>query len=227
MRENRDKAFTLIELLVVIAIISLLVSILLPSLDRARRHARTVVCAGNVRQVGVAMQLYLADNHQHYPQDVNTPGWSERHPRWWPMMGKYTGDNWGQWTGSEWPDKSPASTAGEGTIGRCPNHTEHPGSYSIRANSLLIAVPGTTVSGDSVEDASGRLLVFECHTVCYIPKAGHAWYAGWLKPPFGAGGIYVNTHDKVSNFLMADSHVESFDFSRMMTYYIWYWPAYR
>lgn len=61
MPRNRT-AFTLIELLVSIAIISLLISILLPALGQARRAARTVVCASNLRQIGIGWTLYAQDN---------------------------------------------------------------------------------------------------------------------------------------------------------------------
>ena len=56
-----SSGFTLIELLVVIAIISLLVSILLPSLNRARDIAKRVVCASNLRQQGTSLQMYAHD----------------------------------------------------------------------------------------------------------------------------------------------------------------------
>jgi len=64
---RRIHAFTLIELMVVVAIIALLVAILLPSLQSARKHAKTVMCASNLHHVGLATANYLFQSRQTFP----------------------------------------------------------------------------------------------------------------------------------------------------------------
>jgi prepilin-type N-terminal cleavage/methylation domain-containing protein len=63
----KKRGFTLVELLVVIAIIALLLSILMPSLQKARQHARTVVCKSNLKQWASVFTLYANDNQGHLP----------------------------------------------------------------------------------------------------------------------------------------------------------------
>src|SRR3954454_3596782 len=66
-RLSKHRAFTLVELLVVIGIIALLISILLPALNRARDASRTLKCLSNLRQMGLAFQMYASNNKQYLP----------------------------------------------------------------------------------------------------------------------------------------------------------------
>jgi prepilin-type N-terminal cleavage/methylation domain-containing protein len=82
----RKKGFTLIELLVVIAIISLLMAILLPTLQRVKRQAKAVACQANLRQWGTLWATAVAENDGYFPGF----GPDDRPPRDW-------SDGWGPW----------------------------------------------------------------------------------------------------------------------------------
>jgi prepilin-type N-terminal cleavage/methylation domain-containing protein len=66
----RRRGFTLVELLVVIGIIAVLVGILLPTLNKARKAARTTVCLSNLRQMGTSWVMYVTDSRGRLPQSV-------------------------------------------------------------------------------------------------------------------------------------------------------------
>jgi len=87
------KAFSLIELLVVVAIVGVLASLLLPTLGRAKQEGQRIGCASNLRQIGVALSLYLADAADHFPdrRDLKTTLPGGYHP----------------WPGSIWPPSDP------------------------------------------------------------------------------------------------------------------------
>ena len=78
------KAFTLIELLVVIAIIALLLSVLIPALQKAKDQTRRMVCQNNVRQQVIACHMYVNDNKDYFPTGSNA---TESERRWGGQIG--------------------------------------------------------------------------------------------------------------------------------------------
>src|SRR5262245_61886605 len=75
---DRQHAFTLIELLVVIAIIAILAAMLLPALAQAKEVARRAARTSNVKQLDLALQMYLDDYEEKFP--------TRRTRDWWPAL---------------------------------------------------------------------------------------------------------------------------------------------
>ncbi len=82
-RKAQSRAgFTLIEILVVLAIIGILAAILFPVFGRAREAAKRTSCASNLKQLGVAFQLYTKDYNDRYPFPGNFQGWKAPTASW-------------------------------------------------------------------------------------------------------------------------------------------------
>jgi len=130
-RSNRRSVggFTLVELLVVIGIIAVLIGILLPALNKARRAANSLACKANLRQIGTAIQLYAAANKGTMPI-----GW---------------------WDGSCNLDATPRSPV---TKGAAPWYTAYPAGFQAPGTAwdiLLSAVMSSQSGGNTYSANSG------------------------------------------------------------------------
>lgn len=84
IRSRSGRAFTLIELLVVIAIIAILAAILFPVFAQAKEASKKAVCINNLKQLGIASTLYIADWDDVYPPQSESETTSDKYYwRWW------------------------------------------------------------------------------------------------------------------------------------------------
>lgn len=93
-RRSGHRAFTLIELLVVIAILSLLVSLLLPSLVRAKELARQGVCMANQRGLGVISHVFATEYNGFFPMGYRWNQWFMRSMTAIRLHEPYNGEDW-------------------------------------------------------------------------------------------------------------------------------------
>ncbi len=88
VKQPNRNAFTLVELLVVISIIAMLLAVLIPALSKARESSRTVVCASNLKQLNLAMFMYVENNNGKTMSDPVVAG-----KYWFHELAPYLGNN--------------------------------------------------------------------------------------------------------------------------------------
>jgi prepilin-type N-terminal cleavage/methylation domain-containing protein len=124
---GKTRGFTLVELLVVIGIITVLIAILLPSLNVARESAQKVNCASNLRQLALMTQEYALENHDYIPVGRAS---NNLFVNYWFVDNSDTGGGSFYMFGSLYG----ASLMPNGKIAYCPSQTEPTWSYNSPDN---------------------------------------------------------------------------------------------
>ena len=214
------RGFTLIELLVVIAIISLLVSILLPSLQKAKELANRAVCMSNQKSIGLAFAGYSSQYDGKLP-------WTAYHiyfantPSWWPrLLSEYLElpisftENFG--------------IAYDAPVGNntgplfCPSDEQITSYYgtpiSYGASYWLLRSPMGFTSGfkhaqvEQITYPSEAMLLTENKVGAWSSEE-RFWYMGafptWQVPEYDLIHEETNRHSGGMNILFLDSHVET------------------
>jgi prepilin-type N-terminal cleavage/methylation domain-containing protein/prepilin-type processing-associated H-X9-DG protein len=228
MTRGNRRGFTLVELLVVITIISILASMLLPALVRARVAARSAQCKSNLRQIGMAVQMFMTDHKEYYP-----PVCDNAFLRFW----------WGQRTGYG-PDDPVDHSKGYisqyipgGEVGVCPQMALSRmelvaagatagyayNSYYIGGNGNAIAPdwsnwPGMPARGGEVPSPSRTIMFTDSVTVDNV-FAPSRYRENWLldppsmnyhpPAPYTTQALVHFRHGGMANVLFCDGHVES------------------
>jgi prepilin-type N-terminal cleavage/methylation domain-containing protein/prepilin-type processing-associated H-X9-DG protein len=194
--KKSSRAFTLIELLVVIAIIAILAALLLPSLARAKQAAKTTVCRSNLRQWGLATQLFVVDNDDFLPQDgTPNPGNSSTNVGWYIDLPKQM--DLPRYHDMLW--RTNASIQPGNVVWICPANTRRSNGNNLFHYCLNENVNGlgggNQVTLSSISKPVATVWLFDSKN---LPAVGTPNY------------IHTNLHSRGANIVFLDGHVQRF-----------------
>ena len=212
--QSGNHGFTLIELLVVIAIIAMLMGILLPSLNRARRQAKKIACISNMRQMGVALQAYLIDGENRLPP--SSCHLSDPNQYWLKILTKYTGE--------KLLFRCPSDKAKDFVDWNLPLDEQPDDSRwsSFALNGLLD--PRCSYNRGRYNNVINIRQPVYCIYVSESPsswtKYDHVHPETWGSLDQAKGQIAWDRHNGTSNFLFVDGHAENLKIEQT-----WSWPG--
>lgn len=200
--------FTLVELLTVIVIIGVLSALTVVGIGKVRANARQSGCLSNLRQIGVAWQLYLGDNNGRFPEFATYQMY-------------YWGGGAGTWKGPA-PETRPLYPyLPDVQVFRCPADVEDEKGrgplYELSGNSYVMADSNqrgllSRPEAKNRVEISGyyRQLQHPARTIMVYDHSVRASEPGYISNP-SASYYRDNWHtNDTSNMLMADGHVETF-----------------
>jgi prepilin-type N-terminal cleavage/methylation domain-containing protein len=189
---NKRKGFTLVELLVVIAIIALLMAILLPALGRAREMGKRAVCMNQIKQLGLAWNIYCDDNKEKVPIGDVYYSWTFPNPPFTPSASHSPTPPGPQLAWCEWPHQlHPGVVATRNTNGNTPpayTFAEAPGlsdeiwQHAISEGTMWKYVKDYKVYKCPVGDKGHRVTYFMSHSMATYPNSGGDTAAGYIAP---------------------------------------------
>ncbi|NCY23257.1 type II secretion system protein [bacterium] len=182
-----SSAFTLVELLAVFTIIALLATLMIVASHEVTQKKQSIQCLNDLRQVGLALQLYVGDNEGRFP-DTSHQGVAQS---WTNTLASYLKTNF---------------------LGRCCAVPNHPSRLTYAWNDALADANGLGVPAPSFRKPSATMVVAELAT---NQTGDHFHFSGTrggvsrITPNQFKGEVNVQCHGRGANYLLADGHTEN------------------